>query len=143
MQFSLYAKFLGEAIPLEQAKTALADARRRLAGFTVADFPNASIILDVNRKKCKLGCSWKDHGWWPPESSNFRKDFNYNCLNSVVPPTHGTVGRGIPRINCIPFWKSLEVDDCTLNRSRAKFASVCVELHLNQRLTQGTWGLIW
>lgn len=40
MQSSLYAKFLGKALPLDQAKLALTDAWRGLGNFTVADLPN-------------------------------------------------------------------------------------------------------
>lgn len=40
MQTSLYAKFLGKALPLDQAKLALADAWRGLGAFTVAGLLN-------------------------------------------------------------------------------------------------------
>lgn len=40
MQSSLYTKFLGKSLPLDQAKLALADAWRGLGGFMVADLPN-------------------------------------------------------------------------------------------------------
>lgn len=37
------------------------------------------------------------------------------------------------------FGRVLKVDNHTLDRSRAKFAHVCVDLDLNQPLQQGTW----
>lgn len=40
MQTSLYAKFLGKALPLEEAKLAMADAWRGMGDFSVADLPN-------------------------------------------------------------------------------------------------------
>lgn len=40
MQTSLYAKFLGKSLPLDQVKLALADAWRGLGAFSVADLPN-------------------------------------------------------------------------------------------------------
>lgn len=37
------------------------------------------------------------------------------------------------------FDNVLKVDPHTLNRSRAKYAHICVELDLSQPLQQGTW----
>lgn len=40
MHSSLYVKFLGKALPLDEAKQALADTWRGLGSLTVSDLPN-------------------------------------------------------------------------------------------------------
>lgn len=40
MQTSLYVKFLGKALPLDEAKLAMADVWRGLGEYTVADLPS-------------------------------------------------------------------------------------------------------
>lgn len=46
MMSSLYAKFLGKPVPLDQAKLALADAWRGLGSFIVADHPNGFYYIN-------------------------------------------------------------------------------------------------
>lgn len=41
MQTSLYAKFLGKALPLDQEKLALTDGWRGLGAFTFSNLPNS------------------------------------------------------------------------------------------------------
>lgn len=45
MPTSLYAKFLGKSLPLDQAKLILADAWRVLGDFTVSDLPNGFYFI--------------------------------------------------------------------------------------------------
>lgn len=45
MQTSIYAKFLGKSLSLEQAKLAMEDAWRGLGNFSVADLPNGFYFI--------------------------------------------------------------------------------------------------
>lgn len=56
MQTSIYAKFLGKSLSLEQAKLAMADAWRGLGAFSVADLPNGFYYIrcESQEMQCKL-----------------------------------------------------------------------------------------
>lgn len=62
MQTSLYAKFLGKALPLDQAKLALADAWRGIGSFTVADLPNGFYFIKCESSEMQDRLLW-DGPW--------------------------------------------------------------------------------
>lgn len=62
MQSSLYAKFLGKALPLEQVKLALADTWWGLGAFSVADLPNGFYYIRCESVEMQLKLLW-DGPW--------------------------------------------------------------------------------
>lgn len=62
MQSSLYAKFLGKALPLDQAKLALADSWRGLGEFSVADLPNGFYYIRCESQEMQAKPLW-DGPW--------------------------------------------------------------------------------
>lgn len=150
MQTSLYAKFLGKALPLEQAKLALDDAWRGIGDFSITDLPNGFYFI-----KCKTSDMQErllGDGPWnvagrilqlSPWSESFQPAFEKLSNAAVwIQIYHFPMelwGGEILELVASQFGKVLKVDAHTLDRSRAKFARVCVENNLEQPLQQGTW----
>lgn len=150
MQSSLYAKFLGKALSLDQAKLALAEAWRGLGDFTIADLPNGFYYIRCENQamQSKLLCEspWRVAACIL-QLAPWRESFQpaLEKLSSAIVwiqifrlPMELWEGEILEMV-ASQFGRVLKVDEHTIDRSRAKFARVCVELDLNNPLLQGTW----
>lgn len=62
MHTSLYAKFLGKVLPLDQAKFALIDTWRVLGGLRWPISQTVSTTFVVNLRRCKTDSYGRDRG---------------------------------------------------------------------------------
>lgn len=150
MQTSIYAKFLGKSLPLEQAKLAMTDSWRGLGAFTVADLPNGFYYIRCESQEMQCRLLW-DGPWTvagrilqlAPWSESFQPAFEKLSIAVVwIQIYHLPIELwegDILETVASQFGKLLKVDEHTLDRTRAKFARVCVELDLSKPLQQGTW----
>ncbi|XP_039115860.1 uncharacterized protein LOC120251398 [Dioscorea cayenensis subsp. rotundata] len=149
MQSSLYAKFLRKALPLDQAKLALANAWRRLGDFSVANLPNGFYFISCETQEMQNKLLW-DGPWsvagrilqLAPWSGSFQPAFEKLSLAAVwIQIYHLPIelwsGEILEQV-ASQFGRVLKVDDHTIDRLRAKFARICVELDLEQPLQPGT-----
>ncbi|XP_039115502.1 uncharacterized protein LOC120250779 [Dioscorea cayenensis subsp. rotundata] len=150
MQSSLYAKFLGKSLPLDQTKLALADTWRGLGAFSVADLPNGYYFIRCESLDMVNHLLWDGH-WMvagrilqlAPWKESFQPAFEKLSMAAVwiqifhLPMELWT--GDILEMVASQFGRVLKVDDHSLDRSRAKFARVCVEVDLSQPLQLGTW----
>ncbi|KAM0943006.1 putative transcription factor interactor and regulator CCHC(Zn) family [Dioscorea sansibarensis] len=150
MQSSLYGKFLGKSLPLDQAKLALADVWRGLGSFTIADLPNGFYYIRCETQEMHNRLLWE--GPWTvarrilqlsPWRESFQPAFEKLTVAAVwIQLYHLPIelwNGDILEMVAFQFGKVLKIDEHTLDCSRAKFARVCVELDLSQPLQQGTW----
>lgn len=150
MNTCLYAKFLGKALPLDQAKLALADAWRGLGNFSVADLPNGFYFINCESEK--MQCHLLYEGPWTvagrilqlsPWSESFQPAFERLSVAAVWIQLYHLpmeLWKGeILEMIASQFGRVIKIDEHTIDRSRAKFARVCIELDLEQPLQQGTW----
>lgn len=150
MQTSLYAKFLGKSLPLDQVKLALADAWRDLGTFTMDDLPNGFYYVCCETPEMQNRLLW-DGPWMvagrilqlTPSFESFQPAFEKLALAAVwIQIYHLPIElweKEILEVIASQFGRILKVDEHILDHSRMRYARICVELDLSRPLQQGTW----
>lgn len=150
MQSSLYGKFLGKALPLDQAKLAISDAWRGLGDIKISDLPNGFYYIRCSSPTIQAKLLWE--GPWTidgrilqlsPWRESFQPAFEKLSSAAVWIQLHHVPMElwGIELLESIAshFGKVLKFDEHTLSHTRSKYARVCIDLDLDQPLQKGTW----
>ncbi|KAJ0979364.1 hypothetical protein J5N97_014838 [Dioscorea zingiberensis] len=150
MKSTLYGKFLGRAPTLDGAKEQLTRLWGHISGFTVPDMPNGFFVIQCSTESMAEGLlsggPWTVNGmifhlmrWREQFQPAFEKlstatvwaelhHLPYEYLNPVM--LESVVAY---------FGKLVKVDLTTIQRARAKFARICVELNLEKPLKSAVW----
>lgn len=150
MQSALYGKFLGKALPLDQAKQALMEVWKDFGSLKVSNLLNGYYFIQCETEELQNRLLFD--GPWTIASrilqlASWREGFQPTIEQLSTTAVWIQIFHlpielwNVETLEAMVsfFGKVLKIDEHTQSQSRTRFARVCIEINLRLPLQQGVW----